>query len=217
MFGKPVKICYILFEACMEEKESGYQTFPDYVMRSAGRPRMVNVLAVLFILLALILGGLFMIGAIYKKPKPAVLPSPTVSPATTPLPTSSVSAVLKPDLTGTLFPTAGLSTKDISTNLDRSKLKVSVLNGSGEKGAAKQVSSYLESLGYQIVKVGNADVFTYRNLTVQVKKSQSAYAPLLKRDLQAAPNAVNASLAFASVSASVSDEITNDAEVIVGR
>lgn len=202
----------------MNENESGYQSFADYTMRSAGHPRPVIFLAGFFILIAVIFGVLFMIGAFYKKPKTAA-PVVTIVPTATPLPTSSASAVLTPSLTGALTPrqtrlspTAGLSTQERGTNLDRSKLRVSVFNGSGEKGAAGQVSSYLQSLGYQIASVGNAEAFTYRNLTVLVKKSKSEYAPLLKKDLQAASNA-----AVASVSASVSDEIAGDAEVIVGR
>ncbi len=193
----------------MSENESNYQAFADYTVRSRERSRLVIVFAVLFILLGVILGGLFIIGTLYKKPKTA-LRALTITPTTTPLPTSSVSAVLTPNLTVMLSPTTKLLTQDKSTNLDRSKLQVSVLNGSGETGAAKQVSMYLESLGYKIARVRNAEAFTYRNLTVQVKRSKSAYAPLLKRDLQANP-------VFASVSASVSDEISNDAEVIVGK
>ncbi|MBU4015909.1 LytR C-terminal domain-containing protein [Patescibacteria group bacterium] len=193
----------------MRENGSGYQTFADYTMRPEERgSKRAFIFIVLFILIA-VLGGLFIIGALNKKPKkslPVVVNIPTV----TPLPTSSVSAVLKPNLTGEIYPTTGLSSQDKLTNLDRSKLSVSVLNGSGEKGAAKQVSSYLESLGYKIVKVDNAEVFSYRNLTVQVKRSKSAYASLLKKDLQSNP-------AYASVSASVSDEIASDAEVIVGK
>lgn len=194
---------------CMIENGSDYQSFADYTMRSSKRPRPVIFFIVIFILLVVILGGLFLIGAFYKKPE-TTLPAPKVFPIATPLPTSSVSAVLTPVLTGIISPTGGLYIQDKSTNLDRSKLQLSVLNGSGEKGAAREVSSYLESLGYKISKVGNADAFTYRNLTVQVKKIKSAYASLLKKDLQANP-------AFASVSASVSDEIASEAEVIVGK
>jgi hypothetical protein len=199
----------LLFFSDMSENQTDYQTFANYTMRSEGRPRLVVVLAVIFILLGVIFGSLFIIGALYKKPK-AALPIVAIVPTVTLLPTSSVSAVLKPNLTGTLSPTAGISIQDKPTNLDRSKLQVSVLNGSGVKGAAGEVSLYLKSLGYQIANVKNADVYTYRNLTVQVKKNMSAYAPLLKKDLQSNP-------AFASVSASVSDEISSEAEVIVGK
>lgn len=199
----------LFFLVSMSENEPNYQTFADYTMRPRERLRLVNIFAVLFILLGVIFGGLFIIGSLYKKPKTA-LPAVIITPTVTPLPTSSVSAVLKPSLTGSISPTTGLFIQDKTTNLDRSKLQVSVLNGSGEKGAARQVSSYLEILGYKIAQVGNADAFTYRNLTIQVKKSKSAYAPLLKKDLQANP-------AFASVSASISDEISGEAEVIVGK
>lgn len=193
----------------MEENESGYQMFPSYTMRSANSPRLLLVFVLIFILVIAIFGGLFMFGASQKKSN-VVLPTPTIAPTATPLPTSSTSAVLTPSLTRALSPKVGLSVQDKSTNLDRSKLRVIVLNGSGEKGVARQLSSYLESIGYQIVQVGNADAFTYRNVSVQVKSSKSAYASLLKKDLQTNP-------AFASVSASISDAISSDAEVIVGK
>jgi hypothetical protein len=193
----------------MKENEAGYQAFSSYTMRSSNSPRLVFLFIGFFILVGAILVGLFALGSSQKKTA-KILSSPIVAATATPLPTSSASATVTIGLTGTASPTNGLSTYDRATNLDRSKLVIAVLNGSGELGAAKQVSSYLESLGYGIAKVGNADVFTYRNLTIQVKKSKSSYASLLKKDLQANP-------ALASVSASISDDISSDAEVIVGR
>ncbi|HZE86892.1 MAG TPA: LytR C-terminal domain-containing protein [Methylomirabilota bacterium] len=92
--------------------------------------------------------------------------------------------------------------------LERSTLQIAILNGSGVPGTAKSISSYLSSLGYTIKVVGNADRFDYRNITVKVKKEQRAYLPLLQKDL---------SRKFSSVSASVSDDASADADVIVGR
>lgn len=193
----------------MNENESDYQAFPSYTTRSSNRPRLLVVLVVIFLLLFVVFGGLFMLGAWQKKPEEA-LPTPTVAATATPLPTSSASAVLTVRPTGATTPTVGLLSLDKSTNLDRSKLQVEVLNGSGETGAAGKVSTYLEELGYQILKIGNAEAFTYRNLTIQVKKDKGAYSALLKKDLQANPD-------FASVSASIIDDISSDAVVIVGK
>lgn len=195
----------------MKNNESSHQVFADYTIRPVeGRSRKVIVFKTLLILFVVVFGSLFIIGAMNKKQK-TTLPAVVINtPTITPLPTSSVSAVLKPNLTGEPYITSGLSSFDKSTNLDRSELQITVLNGSGEKGAAKQVSLYLEGLGYKIVKVANANTFTYRNLTIQVKRSKSAYVVLLKKDLQLNP-------IYASVSASVSDEISSEAEVIVGK
>jgi hypothetical protein len=40
-------------------------------------------------------------------------------------------------------------------------IRVQVLNGSGEEGAASRTSSYLRSGGYHVVEVRNADRFDY--------------------------------------------------------
>lgn len=202
----------------MADNQFEYQAFPGYVKRSKSASRFFWAAAVFVILIALIIAGLYLLGSSQKVPVKKTA-APTAVVTITSLPTSSVSAVLSPGLTGQITPgtsrnpaspSLGISKVDRSTNLDRSNLSLAVLNGSGEAGAAKGVSTYLESLGYKIARVGNADVFTYRNFSVIVKRSKSGFAGLLKKDLQANP-------AFASVSASISDDISGDAEVIVGK
>lgn len=211
----------------MTDNQGEYQNFPAYTTRSRNSPRLILVIIGFFILFAVILGGLYFLGTMQKKPV-AKLQTPLTVPTQTPLPTSSVSAVLTVSVSGQISPgislsgtrlhpttqpvspNSGLSKVDRATNLDRSSLVLAVLNGSGEAGAAKGVSAYLESLGYKIARVGNADVFTYKNFTVIVKRNKSGFAGLLKKDLSANP-------AYASVSASISDDITGDAEVIVGK
>lgn len=153
--------------------------------------------------------GLYMLGSSAKQ-NIKVLPTPIVAVNTTPLPTSSVSAVLKVSVTGTGDKGENNSMIDSVTKLDRSKLDIAVLNGSGEAGAARGVSDFLRSLGYKVVKIDNADSYNYRNLTVIVKRSSSNYAGLIKRDLEGNPT-------YASVSASVSDNISSEAVVIVGE
>lgn len=197
----------------MKENES-YQNLPSYTMRTRNASKLVLIFVVLFLLVTVALAGLFFLG--YSKSGmgmisfyPTSYITPTVVETVTPLPTSSASAMM----VGSVSPSSSageLSTVDSKTNLDRGELTVAVLNGSGEAGAAGGVSSYLEDLGYKIGRVGNADVFTYQNLTVVVRKSKSSYAGLIKKDLQANPS-------FASVSVSVSDDVSADAEVIVGQ
>ena len=194
----------------MKESESNYQDLPSYTMRSRNPSRFFFLFIILFFLVVGVLAGLLFLG--YSKramrTNNMVISTPTIIDKVTPLPTSSayMAAVsVNPSLS-----TGGLSTVDSETKLDRKALTVVVLNGGGEPGAASGVSTYLKDLGYQIARVGNADGFTYKNLTVTVKRSKSGYASLLKRDLQA-----NSS--FASVSASVNDGISVEAEVIVGR
>ena len=186
----------------MKENESGYQDLPAFTMRSRNPLKFILLFVILFLLVVGALAGLFFLGYSKKDAKMVVstsIPTPTITQREAPLPTSSASAMV----------TVGAGV-DRETKLDRGALTVAVLNGSGEMGAAGGVSTYLKDLGYQIVRVGNADVFTYRNLTVVAKSSKSSYATLLKKDLQANPS-------FASVSASINDGISADVEVIVGK
>ncbi len=197
----------------MSDNEGGYEAFPTYTTRSRNGNRFFLVFIIIFVLAAIILGGLYFLGSSENSSKEnsiVVRPTSKIEATATPLPTSSASAVLTVSVTGVLTPAAKISSVDGTTKLDRSKLAVAVLNGSGVAGAALGVSNYLEGLGYNIVKVDNANAFTYTNLTVQVKKSKSGYAGLLKKDLEANPE-------LASVSASISDDISNEAEVIVGK
>ena len=201
----------------MNENEGAYQSFTPYAKQSNNRGRILYIFAGLILLVIIIVAGLFIIGSTRKRVV-KVNRAQIAQATATPLPTSSISAVLKETITAeptgtSLHPTSsssGLAKIDSATKLNRADLAIAVLNGSGEKGAAAGVSNYLGGLGYKIARVGNADAYSYLNLTVQVKKSKSGFAGLLKKDLES-------NSAFASVSASISDDIINDAEVIVGK
>ncbi len=196
--------------------ELSFQEMPSYVERSRRKPRLLFVFIAIF-LLAIALGvGLYFLGARNKSPESKVAPvpssnlTPTKSPTTGPSATQSASVSPSGKTTPTPIksgPTAGPSPK---AELDRSKLTIAVLNGSGTPGAAKGISSYLNGLGYTIKSVGNADNFTYTNITIKIKKSKSAYLPQLKKDLAKSPTP-------SPVSDSVDDSISTDAEVIVGK
>jgi cell division protein FtsL len=69
------------------------------------------------------------------------------------------------------------------SGLDRSKLSVTVENGSGVAGTAGKAAKVLQDLGYNVVSTGNADNFNYEGVTIQIKDTQSNFVNLLKKDL----------------------------------
>jgi hypothetical protein len=69
------------------------------------------------------------------------------------------------------------------SGLDRSKLSVTVANGSGIEGTAGKAATILKDFGYNVVSTENADNFNYEGVTIKVKDAQSNFANLLKQDL----------------------------------
>lgn len=122
--------------------------------------------------------------------EPVVTESPTSTPAPTPTPTTNPI--------------------DKQTGLDRSELSVAVKNGSGEVGAASKISEALKGFGYHVVSVGNADTFSYENVTIEVKSEKSSYLGLLKRDL-------GLSYTIGTTSADLLANASSDAVVTVGK
>ncbi len=137
--------------------------------------------------------------------KPAIT-VPVESPTETPIPTESPT----PKLTNTPTPTPTINPIDKSSGLNRSKLSVTVQNGSGEAGAAGKASDILKNLGYDVVATGNADNFDYSNVSIQIKSSQSDFLSLLKKDL-------STSYTIGSTSADLSSSFSSDALVIIGK
>ncbi len=83
-------------------------------------------------------------------------PSPSPTPTSTPTPTPVV---------------------------NKEEIKIKILNGSGVKGKAGELRDILKEKGYQEILTGNADNFDYIQSELQVKKSQSAAAALIEKDL----------------------------------
>jgi len=69
------------------------------------------------------------------------------------------------------------------SGLDRSKLSVTVQNGSGIEGAGGKAADILKGLGYNVASTGNADNYNYKGITIKVKKENSNFLDLLKKDL----------------------------------
>lgn len=70
-----------------------------------------------------------------------------------------------------------------TTSLDKTLIKVSILNGNGIKGSAAGVKTALETAGYTISNLSNAKVFTYTNTKIYHKTGKSDYAKDIKKTL----------------------------------
>ncbi len=149
-----------------------------------------------------------------KTPVVTILPTssrrqePTQIPIASPTASISVTEPLNkkntPTITKPITPTGSA----IST--EKSDLKIEVLNGSGEKGVAKVMSTTLTNAGYTVSRTGNADSYTYKGVIVTIKKSKVTYLNALKKDI------VDADYLVSSSAATLSETSNIDAVVIVG-
>jgi hypothetical protein len=168
--------------------KDSFSEFPSYVERSSPKPKLLLIFVIVLLLVIAALVALYFLGQ--NKNKQLVQSIPTV-PTPTRVAQSPTPIITQPPL-------------------ERGDLRVAIKNGSGTPGAAKGISSYLNGLGYTIGTIGNADKYTYTGITVHVKKSKSTYLDQLKKDITDNDKK-------ATISASVDDSITTDAEVIVGK
>lgn len=145
-------------------------------------------------------------------PTPTEEITETESPIPTSIPQDSPTPTKKPTPTPTITPTPKPTTNpvDKETGLDRSKLSIEVLNGSGVAGTAGKARDLLKDLGYNVTSVGNADNFDYEKTVIEVKSAKSDYLPLLKKDL-------SQDYSFGTTSAALSTTASADARVIVGK
>ncbi len=185
--------------------EVPFSDFPAYTEKSTNRGKAAGIFLIVVLLIAGAVGGLYFLGNSKKTEQKAVI-IPTIAPTEEPTeaPTSTPSGSITPSVKLTPTPSAS------SSKLDRSKLSVAVLNGSGVVGAGKKYSTYLSGLGYVVSLTGNADSFNYTDITVKVKKAKSDYGALLKKDLASQASG-------SAITTTVDDSITTDATVIVGK
>ncbi|KKQ24345.1 MAG: hypothetical protein US40_C0005G0019 [Candidatus Roizmanbacteria bacterium GW2011_GWC2_37_13] len=66
----------------------------------------------------------------------------------------------------------------------KEELRVQVLNGSGTAGKASEFKDILKEKGYQEIITGNAENYDYELTEIQVKKSKSQAAAMIKEDLK---------------------------------
>lgn len=74
-------------------------------------------------------------------------------------------------------------TAEPESEVDRSVIKLQVLNGSGVSGLAGKAKTYLEGLGYKDVVAGNASVSDLTETTISVKESKKDLLETVKADL----------------------------------
>ncbi len=114
--------------------------------------------------LGLVGGGIFVYQkALSGKKIASVTPTPTINP-TTPTPTES----------GEITPTP---------SLDKSALKIEILNGTGTSGAAGKAAKLLENSGYKGIKTGNAAQYDYEETIIGIKESKKDFLPLISESL----------------------------------
>ncbi len=153
--------------------------------------------------------------AVSPTPGITILPTSSREPSDTSEPTISqkISVTptkkLTPTITPKLSPTK-TGTPSVTGTQKKGALQVTVLNGSGTKGAAKAVSTILTDAGYTVVETRNADAFTYEGVTITIKNSRKQELDLLKKAL------TTNNYLITSTKTTLSETETADAEVIVG-
>ncbi|MDP2638117.1 MAG: LytR C-terminal domain-containing protein [Candidatus Levybacteria bacterium] len=96
------------------------------------------------------------------------------------------------------------------SGLDRSKLSITVQNGSGIEGAAGKAAKILKDAGYNVASTGNADNYNYEGVTIKVKNSESDFINLLKKDL-------SKDYAIKSSSSDLPSSSPTDTLIIIGK
>lgn len=172
------------------------------------------IIIIVVISLVLFLGSLFLNQKQQSDKSSTISVSPTSSPKQQPtdLPTASPSiSSVQPTKKVSPSPTIKVSPSITVTGTEKKVgITISVLNGSGTKGAAKNMSTVLTDLGYTVSSTGNADVFTYSGITINAKKSKSQVLNDLKKALVAKGYLIT------SATTSLDETSPTDAVVIVG-
>lgn len=96
------------------------------------------------------------------------------------------------------------------SGLDRSKLSITVTNGSGTEGVAGKAANILKELGYNVVSTGNADNYNYQGVTIKVKNGKSEFLDLFKKDL-------SKDYKITASSSDLDPSSPSDAMIIIGK
>ena len=200
-----------------EQKDEIFQAPKEFESRLS-RPRSnANIKRYLAIIFLIVVLGLLIFGVTRffgggNKPEPTPTPVPTIEviPTEEPSPTEKLKTTPTEKPTNTPTPKPTVNPVDKATGIDRSKLSIQVLNGSGAAGASKKASDYFEGLGYNVIQTGNAENFNFEKTTIQIKSSQENFLNLLKSDL-----AKNYSVG--TTSADLSSNQNADAVVTIGK
>lgn len=163
-----------------EEKDDTYET--NYPPRKKGMKKFIIWLSFLA-LLALVIGWLAT-SVIFKGEEEEKITEEAPSPTPTSTPLSQ-------------------------TTLKRSEWNLEVLNGSGVSGLAKKIAEELESLGYKVIKVGNADKSDYEKTQIFIRDN-------LKDQVDKVIADIGDIIKVASVGGELKDS-TASAQIIIGK
>lgn len=180
--------------------DSPLQQYPPFVKKSSSSMRMIVFFLLFIIVVAALFIGIYLLNKNAQEQKPAVVvQAPTSAPTPTPEPTTEATP------SGSLTPSpTGKAGEEVS------KVSVEVLNGSGTPGAAGGIAKTLRDLGYTVAGTGNADSFTYQDITIRAKKSQASALAKLKKDL-------SESYTVGKTTSDLPESSSYDIEVIVGK
>lgn len=179
--------------------------------KSSGNWGKFLIVIIVFLLIGSLIFAVTKFGDFSKKEEKnkTLTPTPTEFVFPTDTPTSTPKESPTPKAT-VVTPTITKSSIDKATGLDRDKLLVVVLNGSGQVGVASKASDALKNLGYKILRIGNAKNYAYENTVIEVKSTKKNYLNLLKKDL-------SEFYTIGSSSATLDENTNEDAVVIVGK
>lgn len=163
----------------LNELAASFPSQVSYVTKK--KSGLTNVILIVIILAILIAGGIFS-WRYFNKTSQSANVNPSSLQTSTPEPTRS---------------------------LNRENWSFEVLNGSGVTGVAKKAVGVLTSLGYTVIKTGNADKSTYTQNQLYVRDESSDQIDLLLADLKTDFN-------IASVSGQLK-EGTASARLIIGK
>lgn len=114
---------------------------------------------------------------------------------------TTVPAQSQPSPKPTLSPVPTVNPKDV---------KIRVLNGSGVKGGAGKIASYLENQDFEVVNTANASSFDFEKTEVRYKEDAKAKADLVIKSLVE-------EISVATAQASLSEDDVVDVEIIIGK
>lgn len=161
--------------------------YPDITVHKKSLLSGVVVWAVGVIILVVAIGAVIILTSrgSMKMPSIALKPSPT--PTTAPLPTA--------------IPTPAV---------DKTTLKIQVLNGSGTAGEAGKMKAVLEEKGYSVVGTGNAKTYDYEKIEIQTTSTNEMVLSVLQAD-------ISGSYIVGSTAATLKDTLPYNVLVIVGK
>lgn len=200
-------------------EEGQYEVSPQFtpVQKKKINKRFIYLIGAIIVLILLFIGykalnlsGNNVNNTISLTPTPTefVIPTDTPTPIQSPSPTETNTPTPTPAISITPKPTQ--NPIDKSTGLDRSKLSVTVENGSGKAGVAKLGGDFLTNLGYDVTSSTNADNSDFQGVTIQVKSTSSDFLTLLKKDLAT-------EYTITSFTSDLADSFSSDALVIIGK